>query len=173
MSSYDVSTEDSARGANSTSLEPSVEALRRPAEEPSRSNGTTRSIGTVAVLALFVLGLVAGIVVGQATRPRPPVNPFPPLPPASEPAVAAQVAAAIVNDDARALARSVEGELLGALGQSLVPITDVFEVRFVGAVEKSGDTLSAYVVQGRDLQGTQLLVGYVLRVRGDKVIGVN
>lgn len=173
MSSDDVSAEGSARGANSTSLDRSVEVPRRPAEGPSRLNGTTRSIGTVAVLALFALGLVAGIAVGQATRPRPPVSPFPPLPPASEPAVAAQVAAAIANDDARGLARTVEGELLGALGQSLEPITNVFEIRFVGAVEKSGDTLSAYVVQGRDLQGTQLLVGYVLRVRGDKVIGVN
>jgi len=167
VSDKDVSAEGSARGANSTSLEPSVEALRRTAEGPSRS------ISTVAVLALFVLGLVAGVTVGQATRPRPPVSPFPPLPLVSEPAVAAQVTAAIASDDARALARSVDGQMLGALGESLVPITDVFEVRFVGAVEKSGDTLSAYVVQGRDLQGTQLLVGYVLRVRGDKVIGVN
>jgi hypothetical protein len=162
-----VSAEGSARGANSTSPERSIEALRRKAEEPSRS------LGTVAVLALFVLGVVAGVTVGQATRTRPPVSPFPGLPLTSEPVIGAQVAEAIANDDARVLAHSVDGQMLGALGQSLEPIVNVSEVRFVGAVEKSGDTLSAYVVQGRDLQGTQLLVGYVLRVRGDKVIGVN
>jgi hypothetical protein len=147
--------------------EPAVAAAHPTADAP------TRGLGTAAILALFVLGVVAGVTVGQATRPRPPASPFPGLPLTSEPAIGAQVAAAIANDDARGLARSVDGQMLGALGQSLEPIVNVFEVRFVGAVEKSGDTLSAYVVQGRDLQGTQLLVGYVLRVRGDKVIGVN
>ncbi len=167
MNDRSVSAEGSARGANSISPEPSAEALRRKAEGPSRS------ISTVAVLALFAVGLLAGITVGQATRPRPPVSPYPSLPAASEPAVAASVAVAIANDDARSLARTMDGQLLQSLGESLQPIVDVFEVRFVGAVERSGDTLSAYVVQGRDLQGTQLLVGYVLRVREDRVIGVN
>jgi len=140
---------------------------------PPKAEASSRSFAPAVVLALFVLGLVAGVTVGQATRVRPPVSSYPVLPLTSEPAVGALVAAAIANDDARALARSVDGQLLGPLGESLDPIVTVFEVRFVGAVEKSGDTLSAYVVQGRDLQGTQLLVGYVLRVRGDKVIGVN
>lgn len=130
-------------------------------------------LGTAAILVLFVVGLVGGVSVSQLTRTRAPVSPYPALPVTGEPAAAAEVVAAIANDDARALARLLDGTLLDTLGQALDPVLQVYDVKFVGASEKAGDTLSAYVVQGRALQGDQLLVGVVFRVRGDKVVAVN
>jgi hypothetical protein len=130
-------------------------------------------LGGGAVIALFFLGVGAGLAFGQATRERPPFNPYGALPAAGEPAVAADVAAAIAGDDARALSRALDANLLDSLGQALDPVVDVYQVRFLGGTEKSGDTLTAYVVEGRDLQGNQLIVGFVLRVRGDKIVGVN
>lgn len=131
------------------------------------------SKGGPLVLLLFVLGLLGGIGLGQATRERAPANPYGTLPLTAEPAAAAAIIDAIRIDDAHALANQLDGELLGSLGEAIDPVVDVLEVRFAGASERSGDTLSAYVVQGRTLQGQELLVGFVLRVRGDKVVGIN
>lgn len=106
-------------------------------------------------------------------------NPYASLPPVEEPLAAAEVAAAIRNDDARALAALVaDDDLLQGLSNALrsvndAPIIDVREVRFVGAVDHDGRILSAYVLRGRDATGMSMIVGFVLQVQNDEVVGVN
>ena len=63
--------------------------------------------------------------------------------------------------------------MLKQLGEALTPIADVRKVQFVGAVEDQGRVLSAYVAQGKSTQGQELIVGFVLQVRADQVVGVN
>jgi hypothetical protein len=45
--------------------------------------------------------------------------------------------------------------------------------KFVGAVENEGTMLSAYVVTGKTTEGIDFVVGFVLRVANDQVVGVN
>ncbi len=127
----------------------------------------------VAAVVLLLAGIAAGVGVQRAVNPGTPENPYPSLARASEPDAAQAVARVIERDDARALADALPGDLLDNLGQALAPIVDVFEVKFVGAAERNGDTLSAYMVDGRDPRGDRIPRGFVLRVRGDRVVGVN
>lgn len=108
------------------------------------------------------------------TAAGPLQSPYGTLPSADEPAAAADVANAIRNDDARGLAALMaDDELLQALGNALQPIIDVRDVKFVGAVDSDGRILSAYVAKGRDAQGQNMIVGFVLRVQNREVVGVN
>lgn len=101
------------------------------------------------------------------------------LPPTPEPPAAARVADALRQDDAPRLARLLgDEELLQALSNALrsvnnAPIIDVREVKFVGAVDNDGRILSAYVLRGRDTTGMNMIVGFVLRVQNNEVVGVN
>jgi len=45
--------------------------------------------------------------------------------------------------------------------------------KFVGAVESEGRLLSAYLVTGKTSEGSDFIVGFVLRVANDQVVGVN
>jgi hypothetical protein len=127
-----------------------------------------------AVLLLFALGAAIGVGVQFFTIARPAENPYPTLPEAAEPQASAQVANAIRVDDARALANLVsDTDLLGKLHSSLDPIVSVTDVKFLGAAERSGTTLSAYVVRGRDQMGNRIIRGFVLSVQHGEVVGVN
>jgi hypothetical protein len=46
-------------------------------------------------------------------------------------------------------------------------------MKFVGAVEKNGRVLAAYVAGGRISDGTDIVRGFVLSVAGDQIVGVN
>lgn len=122
---------------------------------------------------LFAAGIALGVFGKAVLDPGTPPNPYPALEAVSEPATAKELAAIIVSDDARRLAEALEGPLIQKLGEALAPLIDVFEMRFVGAVERRGDILSAYVAEGRSRGGDPAAVGVVLRVREGKVVGVN
>ena len=122
---------------------------------------------------VFVAGLAAGVWAQNLASPPTPPNPYPELPLVAEPAAAHDLAAVIQADDPRRLAQVADSDLLEALGPALQPLQDIFEVKFVGAAERKGDILSAYVASGRDTSGQNFSVGLVFRVSGGKVVGVN
>lgn len=125
------------------------------------------------ILATFLGGLVTGVVLYAVTDKGADANPYASLPRVAEPAVGADVARAIASDDAKALANQMDMEVLGQLQKAIEPLADVRSIKFVGAVEKNGRSLAAYVAGGRTSDGTDVLVGFVLRVTGDQIIGVN
>jgi len=129
-----------------------------------------RAWGTILCL---LVGLVLGVVVHAVTDQGPAATPYPSIQKTDEPQIAHDVAAAVLNDDARTLSTQLSSDLLKQLGEALTPIADVRKVQFVGAVEDQGRVLSAYVAQGKSTQGQELIVGFVLQVRADQVVGVN
>ena len=144
----------------------------------SAASLATRTTGVsetraVATLALFGVGLLAGIVVHSLTDRGPGENPYPSLPKVEEPAIARDVVTAIAADDATTLAKLLSQDQLNDLGTALQPITDVRGAKFVGAVESEGRFLVAYTVTGKDDTGNDFIVGFVLRVSNDQVVGVN
>jgi hypothetical protein len=124
-------------------------------------------------LSLFVVGILAGIVVHGLVDKGPGENPYPALPKVEEPRAAHDVVAAIGADDAQSLSRLVDSKMLSDLDTALQPITDVRNTKFIGAVESEGRLLSAYVVTGKTTEGIDFVVGFVLRVANDAVVGVN
>jgi hypothetical protein len=127
----------------------------------------------MATLSLFALGILAGVVVHSFVDKGPAENPYPALPKVDEPRAAHDVVAAIGSDDAQSLSRLVDSKMLTDLDTALQPITDVRSTKFVGAVESEGRMLSAYVVTGKTTEGIDFVVGFVLRVSNDQVVGVN
>ncbi len=126
-----------------------------------------------ATLSLFAVGILAGVVVHAFVDKGPADNPYPTLPKIDEPRAAHDVVAAIAADDAQALSRLIDSTMLNDLDMALQPITDVRSTKFVGAVDSEGRLLSAYVVTGKTTEGIDFVVGFVLRVANDQVVGVN
>ncbi len=124
-------------------------------------------------LPLFAAGLVIGLVLAAGTAPGRRENPYPSLPSAAEPEAGASLAAVLTAEDTRALGRFLSAEQLKSLGEAMQPVVTVFEVKFTGAVERNGEVLAAYIVQGRDRSGSDAAVGFVLHVQAGKVVGVN
>ncbi|TMD60488.1 MAG: hypothetical protein E6I87_06465 [Chloroflexi bacterium] len=128
----------------------------------------------MATLFLFAAGIIIGAGTQWLTSAAPAQNPYASLPPAAEPQSSADVATAIRTDDARALSRLVSNQdLLNKLHSSLDPIISVSDVKWLGAADRNGMTLSAYVVRGRDQQGNKIIRGFVLSVQHGEVVGVN
>ena len=125
------------------------------------------------ILATFLTGLVTGVVFYAVTDRGTDANPYASLPKAAEPAATADVARAIQSDDAKVLANLLDMEVLQQLQTAIEPLTDIRSMKFVGAVEKSGRVLAAYVVGGKTSDGVDVLVGFVLNVTGDQIVGVN
>ena len=126
-----------------------------------------------ATLALFAIGILSGVVVHAVVDKGPAENPYPALPKIEEPRAAHDVVAAIAADDAQSLGRLIDPTMLNDLDSALMPIIDVRTTKFVGAVESEGRLLSAYVVTGKTTEGIDFVVGFVLRVANDQVVGVN
>jgi len=126
-----------------------------------------------ATLSLFVIGILSGVAIHALVDTGPGDTPYPTLPKVDEPRAAHDVVAAIGADDARSLSRLVDSKMLSDLDAALRPITDVRSTKFVGAVESEGRLLSAYVVTGKTTEGIDFVVGFVLRVANDQVVGVN
>jgi hypothetical protein len=127
----------------------------------------------MATLGLFVLGIAAGVVAHTVLDKGPAENPYPALPKVEEPRVAHEVVDAIGKDEPQTLAKLMPAQMLSDLDTALQPIIDVRTTKFVGAVESEGRLLSAYVVTGKTTEGSDFVVGFVLRVANDQVVGVN
>ncbi|MGH2492261.1 MAG: hypothetical protein ACRDF9_12205 [Candidatus Limnocylindria bacterium] len=125
------------------------------------------------ILATFLGGLVTGVFAYAVTDKGADANPYASLPKAAEPAVTADVARAMTSDDAKGLAGQLDMEVLQQLQTAIEPLADIRSMKFVGAVEKNGRTLAAYVAGGRTTEGIEVLVGLVLRLTGDQIVGVN
>ena len=128
-----------------------------------------------AILGTVVLvgGLAVGTLASQAANPAPPENPWPSLAPVGEPAATRAIAALLVADDAKGLARALDVSVLQGLSGAVDPLVDVLQVTFTGATERQGDILAGYVASGRTQAGEPFLTGIVFRVRDGKVVGVN
>lgn len=127
----------------------------------------------MATLALFAVGILAGVVVHAVVDRGPAASPYPELVKIDEPRVAHDVVAAVAANDAQALSRLLPADMLTALDSALQPVVDVRTTKFVGAVESEGRLLSAYTVTGKTTDGIDFAVGFVLRVANDLVVGVN
>jgi len=116
--------------------------------------------------------------VQRATDQGVRANPYSSLDRIDEPVQSAEVAAALVNNDPKTLARVMDSETLGALREALMspmgaPIADIRQVRFVGATSKGGKVLAGYVVTGKDMSGSDAIVGLVLNLLNGQIVGVN
>lgn len=132
----------------------------------------------ILVIALFVGGVAAGVAVQRVTDTGGRANPYPSLDKVEEPAQTAEVASALANNDPKQLARLLDNQTLTDLRDALTgpggaPIVDIRGVKFVGATGKSGRTLAGYVVTGKDVQGSDAIVGFVLNVENGQIVGVN
>ncbi len=130
------------------------------------------------VLALFMGGLVSGVVLQRVTDTGGRANPYPSLDRVDEPGTTAEVATALVNNDAKALARLLDNGTLTSLRDALTgplgaPMADIRTVKFVGATSKAGRVLAGYIVSGKDMQGSDAIVGVVLDVESGQIVGVN
>lgn len=130
------------------------------------------------VLALFIGGVAAGVALQRVTDAGARENPYPSLERVAEPSTAAQVSAALVNNDPKALARLLDNQVLSDLREALMsplgaPMADIRSVRFVGATVKEGRVLAGYIMTGKDMQGSDAIVGFVLGVENGDVVGVN
>lgn len=130
------------------------------------------------VLALFVGGLAGGIALQRVTDTGGRSNPYPSLDRVEEPALSAQVATALLNSDAKALARLMDNETLSSLREALLspmgaPMADIRSVKFVGATSKAGRVVAGYIVSGKDAQGSDAIVGVVLDLENGQIVGVN
>jgi hypothetical protein len=149
------------------------EAAARSASWREAAAHRLSSLRPLLTIAVFVAGLVLGGAVFLGSNVAPPRSQVAAAPLTQEPRAAAIVAEAIARDDARGLSQLVTSDRLEELAAALEPLQDVTDVMFVEAVEQYGDTLSAYVVRGHDSSGMKWAVGLVLRVRDDKLVGVN
>ena len=130
------------------------------------------------ILALFLGGIVGGVVVQRATDAGVRANPYPSLDRVEEPAQSAEIAAALLHNDPKALARIMDNATLSALREALMspmgaPMADIRQVKFVGATSKAGKVLAGYVVTGKDMSGTDAIVGLVLGLENGQIVGVN
>ena len=130
------------------------------------------------VLALFVFGIVAGVGLQRVTDSGARENPYPSLDRVEEPMQTAAVATALANNDAKSLAQLLDNQTLTDLRDALTdpmgaPMADIRNVKFVGATGKSGRILAGYVVTGKDMQGSDAIVGFVLNVENGQIVGVN
>jgi hypothetical protein len=132
----------------------------------------------VMVLTLFAFGMVAGVALQRVTDSGARENPYPSLDRVEEPTQTAAVATALQNNDAKSLAQLLDNQTLSDLKDALTdpmgaPMADIRNVKFVGATGKSGRILAGYVVTGKDMQGSDAIVGFVLNVENGQIVGVN
>lgn len=130
------------------------------------------------VLALFVGGIAGGVLVQRLGDPGVRANPYASLDHVAEPIQTAEVASALLNNDPKTLARILDATTLSALRNALMspmgaPMADIRQVRFVGATAKADRVLAGYVMTGKDLSGADAIVGFVLNLESDRVVGVN
>ena len=133
----------------------------------------------IFILALFIGAVVAGVVAQRIVASGAQrENPYPTLDRVEEPSISANIAAAIANNDSRALSQLVDSQTLQALQQALLspldrPIADVRSVRFLGATARGNRVVAAYSLSGKDMGGSDAIVAFVLDVENGQIVGVN
>ena len=137
------------------------------------SGAPVSSARAAVILATFLGGLVLGVAAYAITDKGVDANPYASLPKVAEPAAAADVARALENDDPKALSDQLDMTVLQQLQTAIDPLLDIRSIKFVGAVEKNGRVLAAYVAGGRTSDGTDIVRGFVLHLTGDQIVGVN
>jgi hypothetical protein len=133
-----------------------------------------RSWRAIAVVVLFLAAVAGGIAIHVlVATPPPPASRFPAMNPnAPEPQVTAQITAAIADQNPQNLAASYSAELLQAFQEAMAPVTDVSEIRYVGGLERDGETLASYVAVGQ-AQGQSVMTGFVVHVQNGQITGFN
>lgn len=161
-----------------TAAQPQV-TVSRPQPTAGRTSAPFMTEARAAfVLALFIGGVVAGVVVQRVTDSGGRVNPYPSLDRIEEPAQTSAVASALANNDAKTLAGLLDNQTLSDLRDALTdpmgaPMADIRSVKFVGATAKNGRILAGYIATGKDMQGSDAIVGFVLNVENGRIVGVN
>ena len=130
------------------------------------------------ILALFIGGIVGGVAVQRVTDPGVRANPYARLDKIDEPGQSAEIAQALLASDPKALARIMDSTTLTALRDALMspmgaPMADIRQVKFVGATGKGAKVLAGYIVTGKDMSGTDAIVGFVLNIENGQIVGVN
>jgi hypothetical protein len=127
----------------------------------------------IAIIALFLVGLVGGIAAYAIVNAPPPTPAYPALAAAGEPQVAHDLASAMSANDVKGVADRLDPSAAQALATALQPIVEVTSVTYLGTVEQDGRDLAGYVVRGRDQTRTKQIVGLVLDVSGGQIVGIN
>lgn len=156
------------------------------AAEPAAQPSPTRAAGAIASggsairamgsIATFVAAIVAGVAIAFATAPPAaplPTNPYPSLPAlAAEPPAAASLVAAIAANDVKVVAETLTPDAVEELALFLDPIVTVASTRYLGGVERDGEQIAGYVINGTTELGEEVVVGLTLRVRDGKVVSI-
>jgi hypothetical protein len=139
-----------------------------------------RLVKRLVLIALFIVGLGAGLVLFRTVNPPLQYGNLPPLSEAAEPAAADALTDLVVAGDEAQLADRYDGDLLAGLSTALTmgpnandPLVQVNDIQYLGSIAQGPDILSFYVATGQMSDGTDGEAGFSLRVRDGKVVGVN
>jgi hypothetical protein len=139
---------------------------------PSTRRTLIRAILTLVLFAASV-ALGATLHVG-AKPPEQQIDRFPTIAGgAAEPAIAADIARAIMAKDPQALAKAYTADMLQAYQEAMSPVVEADDIRYVGGVEREGETLASYVVTGQTAEGMSLISGFVVHVKDNQITGFN
>lgn len=129
----------------------------------------------VLTLMLFAVSVALGVAIHVAiATPPAQIDRFPSMNVgAPEPAVTADLARAIVAQDAQGLAASYPADLLGEFQTAMEPVVGVDDIRYIGGIERDGEILASYAATGVTQQGESMISGFVIHVREGKIVGFN
>ena len=152
-----------------------------PADSASDRMRVDAAIGVAArrivYVALFVLGIAAGIAAYHAANPALDYGAFPPRPEVAEPAAADTLTDTLVAGDDVTLSKNFSATVLSQLGTALAvggtPLTEITDIHYLGAVQAGTDTIAMYAAFGPAGNMGDVVVGFSVRVRNGQVLGVN
>ena len=132
----------------------------------------------VVTVGLFVAGIAVGVLAYDRVTSGFDYGPLPPRAEAAEPPAADRLTDLLRDGQDAILAEEYDGELLeqlsGALvigqSQGLVTITDI---RHLGTIAEGEESVASYVAFGQLSNGSDGVIAFAIRVRGDEVVGVN
>ena len=136
-----------------------------------------RSLGTVA---LFVIGVAAGVLAFSRMGVSMEYGPYPPRTEAAEPEQADHLADLLEAGDDAGIAATLDGPLIEQLsavlrlgGANGDPLIDITRVQYLGTVADGPESVASYVVMGAFSDGTEGMLGMAIRVRDGEVVGIN
>lgn len=129
---------------------------------------------TVLILLLFSVSVAVGVAIQLATTPTRAVDRYPTMSVgAAEPAVTAELTQAIVGKEAQRLAATYSADMLTNFQNAMAPVVDVEDIRYIGGIERNGETLASYAATGRTQNGQPMISGFVIHVQDGKITGFN
>lgn len=140
-----------------------------------RPGEIARAAVTVGV---FVVGIAVGVLAHDRVTSAFDYGRLPPKAEAAEPPPADRLTDLLRDGQDAILAEEYDGELLeqlsGALvigqSQGLVTITDI---RHLGTIAEGDESVASYLAFGQLSNGSDGVIAFAVRVRGDEVVGVN